>query len=236
MSSSLPPAAPASSPRSSSPTPFARLDDGPVPAHGALLPEPSPAPRSYQRTEPQTRAGSYPSAEPRVRGETYPGERSYPRPEPEARGEAYGEAQSYPSAEPEARGESYGEARSYPQAEANRQAQPYPRTRAAVRAGAGAGPAPAHPGNAASYPPMRRPVRPQVRDEVPMSEPWPRPAPAAHRLASLSQPIPVVGDGYQGGVRVAEYPVVSSRELPVVVAADLLAVEGPGPDVYRYRY
>jgi hypothetical protein len=35
-------------------------------------------------------------------------------------------------------------------------------------------------------------------------------------------------------VRVAEYPSVASLELPVVVAADLFAVERPGSDVYRY--
>jgi hypothetical protein len=35
-------------------------------------------------------------------------------------------------------------------------------------------------------------------------------------------------------VHVAEYPSVASRELPLVVAADLLAVEGPASDVYRY--
>jgi hypothetical protein len=35
-------------------------------------------------------------------------------------------------------------------------------------------------------------------------------------------------------MHVAEYQAVASRELPVVVAADLLAVEGPTSDVYRY--
>jgi hypothetical protein len=32
----------------------------------------------------------------------------------------------------------------------------------------------------------------------------------------------------------AEYQAFASRELPVVVAADLLAVEGPASDAYRY--
>jgi hypothetical protein len=30
------------------------------------------------------------------------------------------------------------------------------------------------------------------------------------------------------------YQALASQELPVVVAADLLAVEGRAPDVYRY--
>jgi hypothetical protein len=84
---------------------------------------------------------------------------------------------------------------------------------------------------------MRRPVRPQVRDEVPLSEPWPRRAPAASRRgrSPLSQPIPTVRqDAVPDVVHVAEYPSVASRELPLVVAADLLAVEGPASDVYRY--
>jgi len=83
---------------------------------------------------------------------------------------------------------------------------------------------------------MRRPVRPQVRDEVPLSEPWPRHAPAAahRRFSPLSEPVPRVGqDAFQDAYG-PEYQGVASRELPMVVAADLLAVEGPGPDVYRY--
>jgi hypothetical protein len=35
-------------------------------------------------------------------------------------------------------------------------------------------------------------------------------------------------------VRVAEYPAVASLELPMVVAADLLAVEGQTSEVYRF--
>jgi hypothetical protein len=84
---------------------------------------------------------------------------------------------------------------------------------------------------------MMRPVRPQVRDEVPLSEPWPRhaPAPSHRRLAPLSQPVPVVrGDALTDVGHVPEYQAVASRELPVVVAADLLAVEGPASDVYRF--
>lgn len=98
--------------------------------------------------------------------------------------------------------------------------------------------APRHPGHGISYPPMRRPVRPQVRDEMPLSEPWPRHAPQSgspRRLAAPSQPVPAVrGDGFPDAGHVADYPSVASLELPMVVAADLLAVEGPGSDVYRY--
>ncbi|MDR7382998.1 RNB domain-containing ribonuclease [Promicromonospora iranensis] len=99
--------------------------------------------------------------------------------------------------------------------------------------------APRHPGHGISYPPVRRPVRPQVRDEIPLSEPWPRhlpPSGSPRRLAPpSSQPVPAVGgSGLPDVVHVAEYPSVASLELPVVVAADLLAVEGPGSDVYRY--
>ncbi|MFI2488308.1 RNB domain-containing ribonuclease [Promicromonospora kroppenstedtii] len=84
----------------------------------------------------------------------------------------------------------------------------------------------------AEYPPMSRPVRPQVRDEMPLSEPWPRHAPAGR---PLSQPVPAVRTGAQPHVvQVARYPSVSSQELPMVVAADLLAVEGRVPDGYRY--
>ncbi|WP_084468142.1 RNB domain-containing ribonuclease [Promicromonospora sukumoe] len=84
----------------------------------------------------------------------------------------------------------------------------------------------------AEYPPMSRPVRPQVRDEMPLSEPWPRHAPAGR---PLSQPVPTVRTGAQPHVvQVARYPSVSSQELPMVVAADLLAVEGRAPDGYRY--
>lgn len=95
-----------------------------------------------------------------------------------------------------------------------------------------------HPGHGISYPPMRRPVRPQVRDEMPLSEPWPRHAPQSgspRRLATPSQPVAAVrGDAYSDAGHVAGYPSVASLELPMVVAADLLAVEGPGSDVYRY--
>jgi hypothetical protein len=98
--------------------------------------------------------------------------------------------------------------------------------------------APRHPGHGISYPPMRRPVRPQVRDEMPLSEPWPRHAPQSgspRRLATPSQPVPVVrGEAFPDAGHVADYPSVASLELPMVVAADLLAVEGPGSDVYRY--
>ncbi|MFD6445481.1 RNB domain-containing ribonuclease [Promicromonospora sp. NPDC060204] len=84
----------------------------------------------------------------------------------------------------------------------------------------------------ADYPPISRPVRPQVRDEMPLSEPWPRHAPGA---GPLSQPVPAVRTGgLPRVVQVASFPSVASRELPMVVAADLLAVEGPTPDVYRY--
>ncbi|MEU4384800.1 RNB domain-containing ribonuclease [Promicromonospora sp. NPDC023805] len=95
--------------------------------------------------------------------------------------------------------------------------------------------APRHPGHGITYPPMRRPVRPQVRDEMPLSEPWPRHAGSPRRLAAPSQPVPAVrGDAFPDAGRVADYPSVASLELPMVVAADLLAVEGPGSDVYRY--
>ena len=97
-------------------------------------------------------------------------------------------------------------------------------------------PVPSQPGHGVGYPPVRRPVRPQVRDEVPLSEPWPRHAPAPRRLAPLSQPVPAVGpDPLTDAVYGAEYyQALASQELPVVVAADLLAVEGRAPDVYRY--
>jgi hypothetical protein len=102
-------------------------------------------------------------------------------------------------------------------------------------ASAEATPAPSHPGHGVGYPPVRRPVRPQVRDEVPLSEPWPRHAPSPRRLAPLSQPVAAVRpDPLTDVMHVAEYQAVASRELPVVVAADLLAVEGPTSDVYRY--
>ncbi|WP_275002042.1 RNB domain-containing ribonuclease [Promicromonospora iranensis] len=119
--------------------------------------------------------------------------------------------------------------------------QPYPQPGPSPQPDgeAQAAPAPRHPGHGISYPPVRRPVRPQVRDEMPLSEPWPRHAPPSgspRRLAQpQSQPVPAVGsDGLPDVVRVAEYPSVASLELPVVVAADLFAVEGPGSDVYRY--
>ncbi|WP_369370657.1 RNB domain-containing ribonuclease [Promicromonospora sp. Populi] len=78
------------------------------------------------------------------------------------------------------------------------------------------------------YPPMSRPVRPQVRDEMPLSEPWPRHGPATGA-------VPEVGAGDLPDLgQAAEYPPVSSLELPMVVAADLLAVEGKAPHQYRY--
>lgn len=103
-------------------------------------------------------------------------------------------------------------------------------------ASVGVAPASAHAGRGVGYPPIRRPVRPQVRDEMPLSEPWPRHAPSPRRLAApLSQPVPVAGrDPLTDVVHVPEYQAVVSRELPVVVAADLLAVEGPVSDAYRY--
>lgn len=103
--------------------------------------------------------------------------------------------------------------------------------------------APRHPGHGISYPLVRRPVRPQVRDEMPLSEPWPRHAPqggsprgeSPRQLATPSQPVPAVrGEAFPDAAHVADYPSVASLELPMVVAADLLAVEGPGSDVYRY--
>jgi len=75
---------------------------------------------------------------------------------------------------------------------------------------------------------MSRPVRPQVRDEMPLSEPWPRHGPATGA-------VPEVGSGDLPDLgQVAEYPPVSSLELPMVVAADLLAVEGKASHEYRY--
>ncbi|MCP2263451.1 Exoribonuclease R [Promicromonospora thailandica] len=308
-------------PPSGSPTPFARPDDGPVPAHGALLsgaepagtrePAPQPPPASYPRSYPPARLSG---------GRPYPGRRAVhhgaavadrtvadrtsgesfasragadsrgPQPYPGAADEAYTDqgyahqprpdearadeaqtdrryssepyasepypSQPYPS--PRSRPEPYPSASPYspeppysarPEpdepyaARPAAQAEPYrsrPDTPAAsgpeqAPQGAEGAPAASHPGHGVGYPPMRRPVRPQVRDEVPMSEPWPRRAPAARRLASMSQPVPVVRpDGYPGGAYLGEYPVLSSRELPLVVAADLLAVEGRIPDGYRY--
>ena len=78
-----------------------------------------------------------------------------------------------------------------------------------------------------------------------MTEPWPRHAPvpaSPRRLAPeigshspLSQPLPAVRrDSLPDVAQVAEYPAVASLELPVVVAADLLAVERQGSDVYRF--
>jgi hypothetical protein len=47
--------------------------------------------------------------------------------------------------------------------------------------------------------------------------------------------VPAVrGEAFPDAAHVADYPSVASLELPMVVAADLLAVEGPGSDVYRY--
>lgn len=107
-----------------------------------------------------------------------------------------------------------------------------------ARSAARAAQSPQHTAHGIGYQPMRRPVRPQVRDELPLSEPWPRHAPRAvspRRLAPSSQPVPAVrGDALFDVVHVAEYPTVASRELPVVVAADLLAVEGQAPEAYRY--
>ncbi|MGI5189072.1 RNB domain-containing ribonuclease [Promicromonospora sp. CA-289599] len=120
--------------------------------------------------------------------------------------------------------------------------QPQPSPQPRPDGAAEAAQAPRHPGHGISYPPMRRPVRPQVRDEMPLSEPWPRHAPQSgsprggspRRLAAPSQPVPAVrGDAFPDVTHV-DYPSVASLELPMVVAADLLAVEGPGSDVYRY--
>ncbi|WP_308292371.1 RNB domain-containing ribonuclease [Promicromonospora umidemergens] len=95
-----------------------------------------------------------------------------------------------------------------------------------------------HLGHGVGYPPVRRPVRPQVRDEVPLSQPWPRhanPTASPRRLALPSQPVPAVrSDSLPDVVHVAEHPAVASLELPMVVAADLLAVEGQTSEVYRY--
>ncbi|HEV6953202.1 MAG TPA: RNB domain-containing ribonuclease [Promicromonospora sp.] len=96
-----------------------------------------------------------------------------------------------------------------------------------------AAPAPSRRSRNAAHPPAHRPVRPQVRDEVPMSEPWPRHAPVPRRLAPMSEPVPAVGDGYGAG-HAADHQGLASRELPVVVAADLLAVEGARTEGYRY--
>lgn len=165
--------------------------------------------------------------------------RSYPEPAPSYRAEqAFPQERSSarelpyppePSSTPDRQYPGHSDDQRYPQEQSAR-----PASDGGTAASAPAS-VPPHPGHGVGYPPVRRPVRPQVRDEVPMSHPWPRHAPGPRRTASLSQPVPVVrGDGYAGGVHVAEYPVLSSRELPVVVAADLLAVEGPGPDGYRY--
>ncbi len=114
--------------------------------------------------------------------------------------------------------------------------QPQPRPEPAPEPRPGAGPAASglpRRGYDLGYPPMSRPVRPQVRDEVPLSEPWPRHAPTA---GPLSQPVPAVLAGALPDVeQVADYPAVLSLELPVVVAADLLAVEG-GPASHEFRY
>ncbi|GHH69662.1 hypothetical protein GCM10017772_14970 [Promicromonospora soli] len=88
------------------------------------------------------------------------------------------------------------------------------------------------PAHGASNLPVSRPVRPQVKDEIPLSEPWPRPAPGT---GSQSQPVPAVEAGaLPDVVQVPRYPAVSSLELPVVAPADMLAVEGPASRAYRY--
>lgn len=108
-----------------------------------------------------------------------------------------------------------------------------PQAPSAAVAPAPPAPVPARRARATSHPPAHRPVRPQVRDEVPMTEPWPRHAPVPRRLAPMSQPVPAVGEGYVAG-HAADHQGLASRELPVVVAADLLAVEGARAEGYRY--
>lgn len=123
-----------------------------------------------------------------------------------------------------------------PQSGAGPQPAPHPEPRQDVAATAPV-PGGQHPAHGISHPLVPRPVRPQVRDEVPLSEPWLQhaPPPSPRRLASPSHPVPAVrSDALPDVVHVAEYPSVASLELPLVVAADLLAVEGRASEVYRY--
>lgn len=52
----------------------------------------------------------------------------------------------------------------------------------------------------------------------------------------MSQPVPAihVGGGLPDVVHGPERHAATSLELPVVAAADLLAVEGPVSDTYRF--
>lgn len=199
--------------RAAPPAPFALPADGPVPAHGTVARRrqepgsatPEPAPRPEPSPSPGPRPSPPPVPRPRPQPDPAPGPDPVPGPDPTPR--------PGPSPQP-------GPAPQQGPDVIAAQAQPVP-----------------HPGHGVGYPPMRRPVRPQVRDELPLSEPWPRHAPVAshRRLSPLSQPVPTVRqDPLPDVVHVAEYPSVASRELPVVVAADLLAVERPGSEVYRY--
>jgi hypothetical protein len=192
--------------RAAPPAPFALPSDGPAPAHGRM---------ARARTQPGAEA--VPDPAPRPQPSPSPGPRPTPRPMPQPRPRPEPTPGPGPSPQPEP------------------SPRPEPSPDGPDTGVAAAQPLP-HPGHGVGYPPMRRPVRPQVRDEVPLSEPWPRHAPAAshRRLSPLSEPVPTVRrDAFQD-VYGTEYQAVASRELPMVVAADLLAVEGPGSDVYRF--
>ncbi|MFC8799979.1 RNB domain-containing ribonuclease [Promicromonospora sp. NPDC057138] len=187
------------------PAAFALPADGPVPARGSVV-------RSRRERE-----AAAPEPAPRPQPSPSPGPRPVPQPRPVPR----------PRPTPQPRPEEGPAPQQGPDVGAAASAAPVP--------SASAAPVPPHPGHGVGYPPMRRPVRPQVRDEMPLSEPWPRHAPSPRRLAALSQPVPMVGRDPLPDARYgAEHQAVVSHELPVVVAADLLAVEGPTSDVYRY--
>lgn len=198
--------------RAAGPVPFGAAGDGPVSAHGKVAqPRPEPAAASGTRPEPAPRPQPSPS----------PGPRPAPRPQPAPR----------PHPEPAAQQQLQPQ-QEQPEPEQPEREQPEPEH---LRGRRDTGPELSglrRPAHSAGYPPISRPVRPLVRDELPLSEPWPRHTPSA---GPLSQPVPVVGaEALPEVVQVAGYPAVSSFELPVVVAADLLAVEGPASDAYRY--
>lgn len=194
--------------RSAAPAPFATPGDGPVPAHGTVVraerePEAAGSPEPPPRPEPSPSPQPRPTPRPQPR--PTPGPRPTPPPQPQPR------PQPQPQPQPQPRPESVPE----PRAGAGLATPDLPRRRYDL-----------------GYPPMSRPVRPQVRDEMPLSEPWPRHAPTA---GAPSRPVPEVQAGvHPDAVQEADYSIVSSLELPVVVAADLLAVEGRASHEYRY--
>lgn len=209
-----------------------------LPSRAERAPRPEPAPQREVRplSGLHAQAGPWRQPEPEARPEPPLRSRAqhHRRPEPVMSPDPWQQPEPSPSPQPRPvpRPRPTPQPRPTPEPRPEPQQAPPPPAFRPVTSEVPGRPAPDVPRRArrTDYPPMSRPVRPQVRDELPLSEPWPRRAPGGH---PLSQPVPAV---HTGGlphvVQVARYP--SSRELPVVVAADLLAVEGPTPDVYRY--